>query len=56
LYVVQLFAAVGAVAVKVIDTVWPGARLQVPKMMLVWPAVGLTVAVRVPPVALVRLA
>jgi hypothetical protein len=48
LYAPQLFAAEGAVAVKVTEAVWPGARLQVPKVRLVWPAVGLTVAVRVP--------
>jgi hypothetical protein len=32
----------------VTTAVWPGARLQVPNVRLVWPAVGFTVAVRVP--------
>src|SRR5438552_13708771 len=37
-----------AVAVKVTEAVWPGARLQVPKLRLVSPALGLVVEVRVP--------
>ena len=40
----------GAVAVNVIETVSPGLMLHVPNVRLVCPAVGFTVAVRVPPV------
>jgi hypothetical protein len=35
-------------AVNVTEAVWPGARLQVPKVRLVSPAAGFVVAVRVP--------
>jgi hypothetical protein len=40
----QLFAAVDTVAVKLIVTDAPGARLQVPHVRLVAPALGLLVA------------